>query len=102
VKLNDLPEFSPQELTVKIVDDVITVVGTHVEEIDEKNFRTHEYVRRFTVPKDLKTDNVGWSLEPTGILAIKAGESVKGGFSECHLNCTIFMPRSFFKKKLQE
>jgi len=97
--LVDLPQFSPQELTVRIVDGVITVLGSHEEKVDDQNFRTHRYVRRFTVPEGLSTDTVIWELEPSGVLQIKAGDKFKGITSQVHLNCTIFKPRSFFKNK---
>lgn len=48
MKLVDLPQFSPQELTVKIVDGVISVVGRHEEVDSEGTTRCHSYVRRFT------------------------------------------------------
>jgi HSP20 family molecular chaperone IbpA len=98
----DLPEFSPHELTVKIVGDVITVYGTHTETSEDgKVSKTHEYVRRFTVPKGLKTDNVEWNLEPNGALAIQAGDGISGAKSQVHIDCTVFKPRSFFKKAVE-
>ena len=49
MKLSDLPQFSPQELTVKILDGVITVWGTHTE-VDSGSgvSKSHTYLRRFT------------------------------------------------------
>jgi len=98
-KLNDLPDFSPDELVVNIIDNVITVVGNHEEKRDNQNYKTHQYIRKFTVPQGLKTENVAWNLGNDGVLGITAGDTVKGGKSECHLNCTIFKPKSFFKKE---
>ncbi|OXA62557.1 hypothetical protein Fcan01_03598 [Folsomia candida] len=49
------------------------------------------------IPEGLTRDEVGWELEPSGVLAIKAGEGVVPGCSQVHLDCTIFKPRSFFK-----
>lgn len=96
VTLTDLPEFSPKELTVKIVSDTITVYGTHEEQLESGGFKMHQYVRKFTVPKGLDS-HVEWKLNADGQLAITAGDTVQGGKSQVHLDCTIFKPRSFFK-----
>lgn len=76
--------------------DVITVYGTHKEELECGGFKMHQYVRKFTIPKGLD-NHVEWKLNTDGQLSITAGDTITGGKSQVHVDCTIFKPRSFFK-----
>ncbi|XP_055604533.1 protein lethal(2)essential for life-like [Uranotaenia lowii] len=68
----DVQQFSPEELTVKTVDNAIIVEGKHEEKQDEHGYISRHFVRRYVLPKDLDPKAVVSSLSSDGVLTVTA------------------------------
>nr|ABM55659.1 lethal(2)essential for life protein-like protein [Maconellicoccus hirsutus] len=68
----DVQQFTPSEITVKVVDGSITVEGKHEEKQDEHGYISRHFVRRYVPPssQDLDINNVVSSLSSDGVLTI--------------------------------
>lgn len=47
----DVKHFTPEEITVKTVGDVIEVHGRHEEKKDDHGVISRDFTRKYTVPK---------------------------------------------------
>ena len=77
----DVQHFSPEEIKVKINDDVVTVEGEHEEKRDEHGFVSRKFVRKYVVPEGHDVDKVESRLSSDGVLTItapKLGETKEG------------------------
>ena len=72
----DVKQFSPEELTVKTVDNAVVVHGKHEEKQDENGFISREFARRYVLPEGVDADTVTSSLSHDGILLIEASKKV--------------------------
>ena len=70
--LLDVKQFSPNEITVKMVDDHIVVEGKHEEKMDDHGLVSRQFKRRYPLPYDHSSDDVESSLSSDGILRILA------------------------------
>lgn len=68
----DVKEFKPEEVSVKLVDNVVCIEGKHEEKEDEHGFITRHFVRKYTLPKDYDPELLSSSLSSDGILTVKA------------------------------
>lgn len=50
VKL-DVNAYTPEELSVKIVDNELVITGSHQQKADKYGFVTREFTRQFAVPE---------------------------------------------------
>lgn len=78
----DLPvkNYKPEEINVSAKDGTLTVKASHQHEKDgEKVFR--ECVRKFTLPKGVKEEDLNCNLTAEGVLSIeaKAPEAIEDG-----------------------
>jgi crystallin, alpha B len=76
----DVQQFTPEEITVKTVDNTVTIEGKHEEKQDEHGYITRHFVRRYVLPKDVHTDNVQCNLSSDGILAVIVPKKVRNLF----------------------
>lgn len=76
----DVHQFAPNEITVRTVDDVnsIVVEAKHDAREDEHGFIAREFIRRFKLPPDYHIEAVVARLSCDGILIIKAPPPAKG------------------------
>ena len=69
----DVQQFSPNEITVKTVDNnTIVVEGKHEEKKDEHGFVSRQFVRRYVLPEGHDLGNVQSTLSSDGLLTITA------------------------------
>ncbi|RWS20825.1 protein lethal(2)essential for life-like protein [Leptotrombidium deliense] len=69
----DVSHFTPEELTVKAVDDnAIVIEGKHEEKQDEHGFVSRQFTRKYVLPKDCEVQKIVSSLTPEGILVVTA------------------------------
>ncbi|XP_064488105.1 alpha-crystallin A chain-like [Ornithodoros turicata] len=71
VKL-DVSHFAPEEITVKTVNNSITVTAKHEEKMDEHGFVSREFTRRYVLPEGVSPEAVTSSLSPDGVLTVTA------------------------------
>uniref|UniRef100_A0A8D0H2S1 Alpha-crystallin B chain n=1 Tax=Sphenodon punctatus TaxID=8508 RepID=A0A8D0H2S1_SPHPU len=69
VNLN-VKHFSPEELKVKVLGDMIEVHGKHEERQDEHGFVTREFNRKYRVPADVDPLSITSSLSSDGVLTV--------------------------------
>lgn len=72
----DVQQFTPGEITVKVVDNFVTVEGKHEEKQDEHGFISRHFIRKYMLPKDTEPDSVCSSLSSDGVLTISAPKKV--------------------------
>ncbi|KAI4461449.1 heat shock protein hsp-12.2-related [Holotrichia oblita] len=78
VKLN-IPEFSPDEITVKVTgEDSITVEGKHEEKQDKYGYISRHLVRKFILPNGCDSENIQSTLSSDGVLTITAPKTTIG------------------------
>jgi crystallin alpha B len=68
----DVQQFKPEEITVKVSDNTVTVEGKHEEKEDEHGFISRHFVRRYVLPKGHDVDKVESKLSSDGVLTITA------------------------------
>ncbi|KAI1289595.1 Alpha-crystallin A chain [Halotydeus destructor] len=86
----DVKHFSPEEVTVKHVDDdSIVVHGKHEEKSDEHGFISREFTRRYVLPKDCEKDKVTCNWGQNGVLSLTCPKTHKveeSGFRTIPIN----------------
>ncbi|XP_058456894.1 protein lethal(2)essential for life-like [Malaya genurostris] len=68
----DVQQFTPEEISVKMVDDYLTVEGKHEEKQDEHGFVSRHFIRKYRLPEGHDAAKVVSSLSSDGVLTIKA------------------------------
>ncbi|KAL5008509.1 hypothetical protein ScPMuIL_014090 [Solemya velum] len=68
----DVNQFSPGEISVKTVDNCITVHAKHEEKQDEHGTVKREFTRQYTLPQTVDPMTVTSSLAADGVLTLKA------------------------------
>jgi crystallin alpha B len=69
-------QFSPDEITVKTVDNDVIVEAKHEEKKDEHGFISRHFVRRYVLPMSHDAIGVTSSLSSDGVLTITAPKKV--------------------------
>ncbi|XP_069801361.1 alpha-crystallin A chain [Dendropsophus ebraccatus] len=64
----DVKHFSPEDLTVKILDDFVEIHGKHNERQDDHGYISREFHRRYRLPPNLDQSSVSCTLSADGIL----------------------------------
>lgn len=83
----DVQQFSPDEITVKTVDNYVIVEAKHEERQDEHGYISRHFVRRYVLPSSHDLDNVTSTLSSDGVLTITAPKKVRFSLSSRDL-CT--------------
>lgn len=68
----DVEQFSPNEITVKAVDNVVTVEGRHEEKEDDYGSVTRHFQRKYSLPACIEVADLVTTLSSDGILTLKA------------------------------
>ncbi|CAG2114609.1 unnamed protein product, partial [Medioppia subpectinata] len=68
----DVSHFTPEELTVKTVDNTIVVTAKHEDRADDFGFISRQFSRKYLLPVDIDPLTVTSSLSPEGILTLQA------------------------------
>lgn len=67
----DVKEFTPEELSVKLVGNSVVVEAKHDEKEDGSGFVSRQFTRRFPIPEGYNLDLIKSTLSTQGILQIK-------------------------------
>lgn len=67
----DVSQFEPEELTVNIVDNTLTIEGKHDEKTDKFGKVERHFLRKYDLPSTVKADEVKSELSKEGILTVK-------------------------------
>lgn len=73
----DVQQFSPDEITVRTVDNHVTVEAKHEERQDEHGYVSRHFVRRYVLPSSHDLVNVTSTLSSDGVLTITAPRKVR-------------------------
>ncbi|VEN59162.1 unnamed protein product [Callosobruchus maculatus] len=68
----DVQHFKPEEISVKLNDNVVTIEGKHEEKPDEHGAIFRHFVRKYTLPKDCDVSRLESKLSSDGVLSISA------------------------------
>ncbi|XP_067120570.1 protein lethal(2)essential for life-like [Centruroides vittatus] len=70
--MTDVSHFSPEDITVKTVDNCVVIHGKHEEKVDQHGFVSREFTRRYILPKEVEPEKVTSSLSHDGVLTVEA------------------------------
>ncbi|XP_023241781.1 alpha-crystallin A chain-like [Centruroides sculpturatus] len=70
--MTDVSHFSPEDISVKTVDNCVVIHGKHEEKVDQHGFVSREFTRRYVLPKEVDPEKVTSSLSPDGVLTVEA------------------------------
>lgn len=68
----DVQQFSPEEISVKVVDRFVIVEGKHEEKQDEHGWISRQFTRKYMIPEQCDIDEVTSKLSSDGVLTITA------------------------------
>lgn len=68
----DVSHFTPEEITVKTVDNTIVVIGKHEDKADNYGYVSRQFSRKYLLPADVEPETVTSTLSADGILSIQA------------------------------
>ncbi|XP_061082820.1 alpha-crystallin A chain-like [Conger conger] len=74
----DVKHFSPDEISVKVVDDYIEIQGKHGERQDDHGFVAREFLRRYRLPTSVDQSGVTSTLSSNGTLTICGPKATSG------------------------
>lgn len=72
----DVQQFSPNEITVRVIENAVVVEGKHDEKMDEHGYISRHFVRKYVLPKDAVLSDVTSALSSDGVLTITAPKKV--------------------------
>lgn len=78
----DVNHFSPEEITVKTVENRVLIHAKHEEKQDEHGFIQREFTRQYLLPRECDTNNVISALSSDGILTIRAPKTLPANGNE--------------------
>ncbi|CAH2218548.1 alpha-crystallin A chain [Pelobates cultripes] len=64
----DVKHFSPEDLSVKLLDDFVEIHGKHSERQDDHGYISREFHRRYRLPPNVDQSSISCSLTADGIL----------------------------------
>ncbi|XP_028276993.1 alpha-crystallin A chain isoform X2 [Parambassis ranga] len=76
----DVKHFSPEDLSVKVLDDCVEIQGKHGERQDDHGYISREFRRRYRLPSSVDQSAITCTLSGDGLLTL-TGPKV-GGVSE--------------------
>ena len=68
----DMPQFQPDEISVKTVDNVIQIEAKHEKKDDDLGYVSRHFVRHYALPREINIKEVVSTLSSDGVLTIKA------------------------------
>ncbi|KAG5318444.1 L2EFL protein, partial [Acromyrmex charruanus] len=68
----DVQQFSPDEITVKTIDNHVVVEAKHEEKQDEHGYISRHFVRRYVLPPSHDLVNITSTLSSDGVLTVTA------------------------------
>ncbi|RVE63806.1 hypothetical protein OJAV_G00140130 [Oryzias javanicus] len=83
----DVKHFSPDELSVNVSDEFITVHGKHEGRQDDHGFVSREFLRKYRLPFGVTGADVTSNLSFDGVLTITAPRSSQGQERSIPISC---------------
>nr|AHE77381.1 small heat shock protein [Lissorhoptrus oryzophilus] len=74
----DVQQFKPEEISVKLIDNTVTVEGKHEERQDEHGFISRHFVRKYVLPDDCDVKQLRSRLSSDGVLSVTAPKKPEG------------------------
>jgi crystallin alpha B len=74
----DVQQFKPEEITVKVSDNTVTVEGKHDERVDEHGYISRHFVRRYVLAEGHDVGRIESKLSSDGVLTITAPKNESG------------------------
>ncbi|XP_074088193.1 alpha-crystallin A chain isoform X1 [Macrotis lagotis] len=71
----DVKHFSPEDLTVKVLDDFVEIHGKHSERQDDHGYISREFHRRYRLPSNVDQASISCSLSADGMLTFSGPKS---------------------------
>ncbi|MFH4984060.1 hypothetical protein AB6A40_010769 [Gnathostoma spinigerum] len=75
----DVSQFRPEELEVNVRDNELVVEGHHKERSDQDGTVERHFIRKYTIPKGAKPENIVSQLTDQGILSVVAPKMATEG-----------------------
>eukprot|EP00066_Takifugu_rubripes_P006505 XP_003971340.1 PREDICTED: heat shock protein beta-2 [Takifugu rubripes] len=83
----DVKHFSPDELSVSISDEFITIHARHQDRQDDHGFVSREFLRKYKLPAGVRSADVTSSLSVDGVLTITVPRSPLGTERTIPISC---------------
>ncbi|XP_041865070.1 crystallin, alpha B, b isoform X1 [Melanotaenia boesemani] len=83
----DVKHFCPDELSVNVSDDFITVHAKHEDRQDDHGYVSREFLRKYRLPSGVSVADVTSSLSVDGVLTIMAPRSSPGPERPIPISC---------------
>uniref|UniRef100_A0A672GY05 Alpha-crystallin B chain n=1 Tax=Salarias fasciatus TaxID=181472 RepID=A0A672GY05_SALFA len=83
----DVKHFSPDELSVNVSDEFITIHGKHEERQDDHGYVSREFLRKYRLPAGVSSADVKSSLSSDGVLTITAPRASPGPERTIPISC---------------
>ncbi|XP_008276972.1 alpha-crystallin B chain [Stegastes partitus] len=83
----DVKHFSPEELSVNVSDEFITIHAKHEERQDDHGYVTREFLRKYRLPSGVTVAEVTSSLSSDGVLTITAPRPSPGPERNIPITC---------------
>ncbi|XP_038129920.1 alpha-crystallin B chain-like [Cyprinodon tularosa] len=74
----DMKHFAPEELSVNVSDEFITVLAKHENRQDDLGFVSREFLRKYGVPSGVLVADITSNLSSDGVLTITVPRSAPG------------------------
>jgi len=68
----DVPQFKPEELTVKVADNILTIEAKHEEKEDDHGYIARHFIRKYSIPPHIDSEKLASNLSSEGVLSIEA------------------------------
>ncbi|KAJ7320613.1 hypothetical protein JRQ81_020124 [Phrynocephalus forsythii] len=68
----DVKHFSPEDLSVKVIEDFVEIHGKHNERQDDHGYISREFHRRYRLPSNVDQSAITCSLSADGMLTFSA------------------------------
>ncbi|KAM3836776.1 alpha-crystallin A chain [Vipera latastei] len=68
----DVKHFSPEDLSVKVIEDFVEIHGKHNERQDDHGYISREFHRRYRLPSTVDQSSITCSLSTDGMLTFTA------------------------------
>lgn len=95
----DVQQFSPDEISVKTVDNQVVVEAKHEEKQDEHGYISRHFIRRYVLPPSHDLVNVASTLSSDGVLTITAPKKVRSIEQRQSALTSVSLPHSRFRPR---
>lgn len=68
----DVQQFQPNEISIKLTENQLTIEGRHEEKQDQHGFISRHFIRKYSLPPNCDTTQLKTKLSCDGVLIISA------------------------------